>query len=98
MDPSASDRFLLKSSKPSLHINIDCTALVAAVVSRQVAVVHLLLQVSQVSVHRAIYCRDPQMHPFISNCLRISSYPYLEVLSKNSVLHCHLLHDIMWSH
>ncbi|KAL3723000.1 hypothetical protein ACJRO7_035223 [Eucalyptus globulus] len=44
VDPSASDRFLLKSSKPSLHINIDCTALVAAVVGRQVAAVHLLLQ------------------------------------------------------
>ncbi|XVE84124.1 hypothetical protein DITRI_Ditri16bG0144500 [Diplodiscus trichospermus] len=44
VDASASHRKLLQSSKPSLHTNFDCTALVAAVVSRQVSVVHLLLQ------------------------------------------------------
>ncbi|KAJ9564174.1 hypothetical protein OSB04_000140 [Centaurea solstitialis] len=41
---NASARVLLCSSKPSLHTNINCTPLVAAVVSRQVAVVRLLLQ------------------------------------------------------
>ncbi|KAE8656336.1 Protoporphyrinogen oxidase [Hibiscus syriacus] len=44
VDASASHRQLLQSSKPSLYTNVDCTALVAAVVSRQVAVVRLLLQ------------------------------------------------------
>lgn len=37
---------LLQSLKPSLHTNVDCSALVAAVVSRQVSVVQLLLQVT----------------------------------------------------
>jgi len=37
---------MLLSSKPSLHANVDCNAIVAAVVSRQVAVVHLLLKVT----------------------------------------------------
>ncbi|GKV41356.1 hypothetical protein SLEP1_g48897 [Rubroshorea leprosula] len=44
VDASATDRQLLQSSRPSLHTNVDCTALVAAVVSRQVSVVRLLLQ------------------------------------------------------
>lgn len=44
VDVNAAARVLLRSSKPSLHTNVDCTALVAAVVSRQVSVVRLLLQ------------------------------------------------------
>ncbi|KAI3713276.1 hypothetical protein L1987_71850 [Smallanthus sonchifolius] len=44
VDINASARVLLCSSKPSLHTNINCTPLLAAVVSRQVAVVCLLLQ------------------------------------------------------
>ncbi|KAJ3696883.1 hypothetical protein LUZ61_000588 [Rhynchospora tenuis] len=44
-DPNAKDRILLRSLKPSLHMNVDCTALFAAIVSRQVAVVQHLLQV-----------------------------------------------------
>ncbi|OMP05564.1 hypothetical protein COLO4_08759 [Corchorus olitorius] len=44
VDATASHRQLLLSSKPALHTNIDCSALVASVVSRQVSVVHLLLQ------------------------------------------------------
>ncbi|XP_060958069.1 uncharacterized protein LOC115701364 [Cannabis sativa] len=44
VDASAADRVLLQSSKPSLHANVDCTALVAAVVSRQISIVRLLLQ------------------------------------------------------
>ncbi|XP_044501992.1 ankyrin-3-like isoform X2 [Mangifera indica] len=44
VDVSATDRFLLQSFKPSLYTNVDCTPLVAAVVSRQVSVVRLLLQ------------------------------------------------------
>lgn len=42
----ATDRTLLQSSKPSLYTNADCNALVAAIVSRQISVVSLLLQVS----------------------------------------------------
>ncbi|XP_016471873.1 uncharacterized protein LOC107793939 isoform X1 [Nicotiana tabacum] len=38
------NRVLLQSCKPSLHTNVDCSALVAAVVSRQVSVVRLLLE------------------------------------------------------
>ncbi|KAF8399917.1 hypothetical protein HHK36_015787 [Tetracentron sinense] len=44
VDVNAIDRVLLRSSKPSLHTNVDCTALVAAIVSRQVSVVRMLLQ------------------------------------------------------
>ncbi|XP_037478274.1 ankyrin-3 [Triticum urartu] len=43
-DPNATSRVLLRSLKPSLHLNVDCTALFAAIVSRQVAVVRQLLQ------------------------------------------------------
>ncbi|CAN0925269.1 Serine/threonine-protein phosphatase 6 regulatory ankyrin repeat subunit C [Linum grandiflorum] len=41
---NATDRVLLLSSKPSLHTNVDCSALVAAVVTRQVDVVRMLLK------------------------------------------------------
>ncbi|KZV38272.1 Ankyrin repeat [Dorcoceras hygrometricum] len=41
---NATDRMLLQSCKPCLHANVDCTALVAAVVSRQISVVRLLLE------------------------------------------------------
>lgn len=44
VDASATDRQLLQSSRPSLHTNVDCNALVASVVNRQVSVVRLLLQ------------------------------------------------------
>ncbi|KAF5740471.1 ankyrin-3 [Tripterygium wilfordii] len=44
VDTNATDRPLLQSTKPSLHANVDCTALVAAIVSRQVSVVRMLLQ------------------------------------------------------
>ncbi|KAJ6949311.1 ankyrin-3 [Populus alba x Populus x berolinensis] len=44
VDVDETDRMMLLSSKPSLHANVDCNAIVAAVVSRQVAVVHLLLK------------------------------------------------------
>lgn len=46
VDASATDRVLLQSLKPSLHTNVDCNALVAAVVHRQIHVVSLLLQVN----------------------------------------------------
>ncbi|KAK1377350.1 ankyrin-3 [Heracleum sosnowskyi] len=45
VDASATARVLLQSSKPSLYANVDCNALVAAIVSRQAAVVQLLLKV-----------------------------------------------------
>ncbi|XP_052209817.1 uncharacterized protein LOC127813100 [Diospyros lotus] len=44
VDANAVDRVLLQSYRPSLHANVDCTALVAAVVSRQASAVRLLLQ------------------------------------------------------
>ncbi|PSS33470.1 Ankyrin-2 like [Actinidia chinensis var. chinensis] len=44
VDPNATTRVLLQSYRPSLHTNVDCPALVAAVVSRQISVVRLLLQ------------------------------------------------------
>ncbi|KAG6396438.1 hypothetical protein SASPL_142588 [Salvia splendens] len=43
VDANANTRMLLQSSKPSLHANVGCNALVAAVVSRQTSVVQLLL-------------------------------------------------------
>lgn len=45
MDANVNARILLQSSKPSLHVNVDCNALVAAIVNRQVSVVQLLLKV-----------------------------------------------------
>lgn len=44
-DPNATSRLLLRSLKPSLHTHVDCTALIAAIVSRQAAAVQRLLQV-----------------------------------------------------
>ncbi|KAE9599519.1 putative ankyrin repeat-containing domain-containing protein [Lupinus albus] len=44
VDANATDRVLLQSLKPSLHTNVNCTPLVAAVIHRQVPVVDLLLQ------------------------------------------------------
>ncbi|KAK8933841.1 hypothetical protein KSP39_PZI015849 [Platanthera zijinensis] len=44
VDVNAMDRVLLQSLKPSLHANVDCTAIVAAIVNRHVPVVHRLLQ------------------------------------------------------
>lgn len=44
-DPNATSRVLLRSLKPSLHTNVDGTALIAAIVSRQTDVVRRLLQV-----------------------------------------------------
>ncbi|KAI4384195.1 hypothetical protein MLD38_002380 [Melastoma candidum] len=44
VNANGSHRILLQSSKPSLHINADCCPLVAAIISRQVAVVKLLLK------------------------------------------------------
>ncbi|XAR51979.1 hypothetical protein NMG60_11006801 [Bertholletia excelsa] len=44
VDANTTDRVLLQSSRPSLHANIDCNALAAAVVSRQISVVRRLLQ------------------------------------------------------
>ena len=45
VDINCVDRVLLRSIKPALHANTDCTPLVAAVVSRQVSMVKYLLEV-----------------------------------------------------
>ncbi|KAF8018464.1 hypothetical protein BT93_H3374 [Corymbia citriodora subsp. variegata] len=44
VDVNGTDRALLQSFKPSLHINVDCNPLIAAIISRQVSVVRRLLQ------------------------------------------------------
>lgn len=44
VDINCTDRVLLRSVKPALHANVDCTPLVAAIVSRQVPVVKYLLE------------------------------------------------------
>ncbi|CAN8256354.1 unnamed protein product [Cochlearia groenlandica] len=44
VDANSNDRLLLQSSKPSLYTNVDCTALVAAIVNRQVSAVRVLLK------------------------------------------------------
>ncbi|KAJ6829100.1 putative ankyrin-3 [Iris pallida] len=44
VDINSMDRILLRSVKPTLHANVDCTPLVAAIVSRQVSVVKYLLE------------------------------------------------------
>ncbi|XP_047975239.1 serine/threonine-protein phosphatase 6 regulatory ankyrin repeat subunit C [Salvia hispanica] len=61
VDANATDRVLLQSCKPSLHTNADCTALVAAVVSRQISVVWLLLKAgvrTDVKVHLGAWLWD----------------------------------------
>ncbi|KAL5537635.1 hypothetical protein UlMin_045633 [Ulmus minor] len=45
VDANANYRVLLQSSKPCLYANVNCNPLVAAIVSRQINVVSLLLQV-----------------------------------------------------
>ncbi|KAM1273186.1 hypothetical protein ACFX2H_023116 [Malus domestica] len=62
VDASAADRMLLQSSKPALHTNVDCSALVAAVVSRQVPIIRLLLQAgvrTDVNVRLGAWSWDP---------------------------------------
>eukprot|EP00250_Pteridium_aquilinum_P017277 c23544_g1_i3 orf=333-2561(+) len=44
VDVNSWHRVLLRSLKPSLHSNLDCTPLIAAIVSRQAAVVKYLLE------------------------------------------------------
>ncbi|KAK4741258.1 hypothetical protein SAY87_024846 [Trapa incisa] len=44
VDMNCVDRVLLQSVKPALHANVDCTPLVAAIVSRQVPMVKYLLE------------------------------------------------------
>ncbi|KAJ6724173.1 REPEAT-CONTAINING PROTEIN putative-RELATED [Salix viminalis] len=44
VDIDCTRRVLLQSVKPALHANVDCTPLVAAIVSRQVSVVKYLLE------------------------------------------------------
>ncbi|KAM0940624.1 putative ankyrin repeat-containing domain-containing protein [Dioscorea sansibarensis] len=44
VDANAAGRVLLRSLKPTLHANTDCTPLFAAIVGRQESVVRLLLQ------------------------------------------------------
>ncbi|CAL5432980.1 unnamed protein product [Camellia sinensis] len=51
VDPNANARVLLRSSKPSLHTNVDCNALVAAIVGRQISIVRLLSLKSGVSMN-----------------------------------------------
>ncbi|KAK0587176.1 hypothetical protein LWI29_018702 [Acer saccharum] len=44
VDLNCMDRVLLRSFKPALHANIDCTPLIAAIVNRQVPMVKYLLE------------------------------------------------------
>ncbi|KAL5726745.1 hypothetical protein ACHQM5_000011 [Ranunculus cassubicifolius] len=44
VDINCMDRVLLRSAKPMLHANVNCTPLVGAIVSRQVVVVKYLLE------------------------------------------------------
>ncbi|MCO5576882.1 hypothetical protein L7F22_030703 [Adiantum nelumboides] len=44
VDINSTHRVLLRSLKPSLHSNLQCTSLIAAIVSRQTMVVKLLLR------------------------------------------------------
>lgn len=46
VDVNATARVLLQSSNPPLYANVNCNALVAAIVNRQVSMVQLLLQVN----------------------------------------------------
>lgn len=75
MDASAVDRILLQSSKPSLHTNVDCSALIAAVVSRQVATVRLLLKVICTSLSVYLYKLMMMLIEISSSLLPIFLHP-----------------------
>lgn len=85
VDANSTDRVLLRSSKPTLHTNIDCNALVAAVVSRQVSVVRLLLQVKLHSLCviiidflRHYLLQISEFHVFCDNTLAIKERGFVE--------------------
>ncbi|XP_068646230.1 uncharacterized protein [Aristolochia californica] len=62
VNANAVDRVLLRSAKPVLHTNVDCPALVGAIISRQVAVVRHLLQVgarTDIQVSLGAWSWDP---------------------------------------
>ncbi|OWM71453.1 ankyrin-3 [Punica granatum] len=62
VDACGTARVLLKSTKPSLHMNVDCSAIVAAVVSRQAMVVRQLLQAgarTDIDVRLGAWSWDP---------------------------------------
>lgn len=67
MNANATDRVLLQSSKPSLHTNVNCTALVAAVVSRKISIVRFLLQVifSPLKKNEDGACKENNFHFFL---------------------------------
>ncbi|KAM7279966.1 hypothetical protein ACFE04_007100 [Oxalis oulophora] len=54
VDSNATDRMLLQSLKPALHTNVDCNALVAAVVSRQVPAVRPANNASIITVEQLV--------------------------------------------
>lgn len=64
VDANAIDRVLLRSSKPALHANFDCNALAGAVVSRQISVVRLLLQVSILEINHHYWSLT-----FVAECI-----------------------------
>jgi len=44
-DVNCMARVLLRSVKPALDANVDCTPIVAAIISRQISIVKLLIEV-----------------------------------------------------
>lgn len=99
MDVNTTSRVLLRSSKPCLHANIDCTALVAAIISRQVSVVDLLLQVnfltrvSKFNVSQFICLRSQKVMSFMMMPLwHLSEYSHgswlYSFLKFYNVEHC----------
>ncbi|GJW27931.1 zinc finger, CCHC-type containing protein [Tanacetum coccineum] len=61
VDVNAAARVLLKSSKPSLHTNIDCSVLVAVTVSRQVLIVRLPLKERSICLYYCLLGEDAKL-------------------------------------
>jgi hypothetical protein len=84
VDVNSWHRVLLRSAKPVLHANVNCTPLIAAIVARQDVVVKYLLE-----VFGQLFCQ-PTQNMLIIMCL-IELLNFLgRVMSKNmvSILSC----------
>ncbi|KAL0913364.1 hypothetical protein M5K25_016819 [Dendrobium thyrsiflorum] len=64
VDINRLDRVLLRSIKPTLHANVDCTPLVAAIVSKQNSIVKYLLEM----MDKILYCAS---HDYIHSTTSI---------------------------
>jgi hypothetical protein len=91
VDVNSMARVLLRSVKPALHANVNCTPLVAAVMSRQISTVKLLIEVSAITEYllSVLISLGTEMDVVLcSQCLVVHCHSYLThcfYLKKNSL-------------